>query len=268
MPGIGRNLPYRIEFTEAAITIVERFYCSLSTRARHLFIEVDRQELVVSAPVRRPPQFVIGEPADEAGIVTVWPADVAGSFPREDFEVGVEGIARGPALLLRAKRISDVYIRGDRKRRRPRIGDLIVRPGAKRVETPGAQTLCGGRAPRLPAAVLLLAGFAIGEAIGVLNAIMVEVHRIDALRQKESTVRIDEPPDPLDLLDTEVAARPNAFGDDTTPARSGSFSHRTTCAAFSRWFQVLTAMSPTIGCATGAQPGVPSAMTHAFTELP
>src|SRR5450756_2085328 len=51
---------------------------------------------------------------------------------------------------------------------------------------------------------------------------MVEVHRIDALRQKESAVRVDEPPDPLDLLDTEVAARPNSFGDDAAPARSGN----------------------------------------------
>jgi hypothetical protein len=89
------------------------------------------------------------------------------------------------------------------------------------VESPRRETPCYRLSPFGFAAVFLLAGFRVGNPMGILNLVLIKANRRHALGQEPATVRIDQPPGSKDPVHAEKAgARQRRIVDNAAPPRS------------------------------------------------
>jgi hypothetical protein len=119
-----------------------------------------RQQLIAAAPIRRPLQFIVDEPADDGLLVAprstphLSPAaDMAVERRIEDIWKILSRSAARPIVLTPRERHAKVQIRCQRKLRGLRLADGLVGPGAERVEPPLVKPYGSRCAPLLLAAI-------------------------------------------------------------------------------------------------------------------
>ena len=110
-----------------------------------------------------------------------------------------------PVVGLPGERHAEIDIGRDGERRV--IRDRFVGPGAERVEAPAREPRGRRRPPRRFAAVLLETSLGIGDALGAANLVLVEAHRVHALRQEAAAIGIDQPKNAAALAGAEKSGR-------------------------------------------------------------
>ena len=189
--------PHRVELLKLEIALTQPGESGDAARATRRQQKEDRQQFVVATPVWTPAQFVINEPADDGLLVAPWFAKHLRPSADMAIEIGVEHI-RETISRVTSVTASSLSQANDMPRSRLGVNASCADPvfatassdqapsvlKPQRAKSPGCSA-----APSLPIPILSLTSERIGNAIAVLNPILIKAYRVDSLGKKAAAAR-------------------------------------------------------------------------------